>query len=474
MIRDSAQSDERKHNAADKARTRRKPAIFEFAYFPDIAGTYDELCSVALPEDWDVLDRRGGRHELLRYYLEHTFERLQREDKVVVDGGRAVFNTGLVDAHYEDIYMCFGRNPRANAPSPWIYRGLSHRGKPRYDEIRALGAARARYFQRVGDAVFDTAKPLEINYEHIICERIHRLPMTFLMRALAGSAEALAHVKAIAAAGSEREQEEIVLRDWKPFVKADRAVYSLLKRELDAARERTLRRVRLNYTVAAPAYYPRTDSMMFILPLYFLTEEEPDRILLTRPFEERNWGATILNIDDAYKRFRLIMKPSESWLGPLARRMQGGKVGTILERSAGGTVIETLRDQDARAAATPGASDPSRRTPRLWGLGLEGVKIFDGALIGRKGKDEATGREADIAIDPSEWGSETISRIQGRFSYDASRKAWTFTSLGLNESKVMRGAKEVILKKGDHAALADGDLISMGSSNDISFRLCDC
>ena len=208
--------------------------------------------------------------------------------------------------------------------------------------------------------------------------------------------------------------------------------------------------------------------MMFILPLYFLTEEEPDRILLTRPFEERNWGATILNIDDAYKRFRLIMKPSESWLGPLARRMQGG------ERSAGGTVIETLRDQDVRGAAAPSATDPSRRTPRLWGLGLEGVKVFDGALIGRKGKDGATGREADIAIDPSEWGSETISRIQGRFSYDASREAWALTSLGLNESKVMRGAKEVILKRGDRAALADGDLISMGGSNDISFRLCDC
>ena len=125
-------------------------ALERFGYL----GTWQEflatLADLALDEPWDLsgagFDADTRKFDILHNYIRYTFYRLTLEDKVGFssDEDFAVFNTGLVDKHYEDIYACFepsDPDKPEEARYPWSFSGFCTAGT---GQARQASGARAQ------------------------------------------------------------------------------------------------------------------------------------------------------------------------------------------------------------------------------------------------------------------------------------------------------------------------------------------
>jgi len=425
--------------------------LYHFAWFSRPDEAYEELRGMCLPEDWDFMDGPGRKsHWLLRNYLENTFLRLEQEGEILYgdSGAVAAFNTGLVDEHYEDIYARFTPNRNPDRQRWWFDCFLHRDGSSAYAamcrEFPRL-PDRASYFATLDDMVFDWKKGVNLNYDHIILDRIYRFPVRFLERTLGSSPAALGVVEDARKARDDAGREE-ALKKLIPMLGGDRSLYKAVQRELDAARDNVLRRVSMNYTVAVPHYYPSKGAMDFILPLFMTDEDEPDCILLVGRRGEGYYGATILETDLAYPYARLLMRPSDSWLGHMVgRRLGGGDRGDVV------TPVLTWEDPHADEA-----------TARLTGAGLEAI-VHDGDTIGRPGGRD--GAAPDILLGP---GHTKVSRIHGTFSRRG--EVWCFTDTSTNGTRVMRGDDVKRLERGEPFELRPGDGLSLAAGPYIVFE----
>ena len=81
--------------------------LFDFTY----CGNYNrhiQNLSRMVPEKWSF-----GENEdrgILKGYLEHTFQRVYEEGKVLEEDSYAIFNTGLFNYYYQPVYAFFVKN----------------------------------------------------------------------------------------------------------------------------------------------------------------------------------------------------------------------------------------------------------------------------------------------------------------------------------------------------------------------------
>lgn len=172
-----------------------------------------ELAEMALPEKWDDSNKRYGRYYILKKYMQYTFYRLLQENKVCIseDHKFAAFNTGLVNNRYDDIYACFVPNPQ-KGKEPWKFeafaiagiRGKDGYGKMLTNYFNPLPQVPA-YVEKNEDLIYDLSKDLITDYEHIIIDNMHRLPLGYLREGCYGDEEALAMIADIEVRGKSRE-----------------------------------------------------------------------------------------------------------------------------------------------------------------------------------------------------------------------------------------------------------------------------
>lgn len=316
---------------SDARRTRRVipgKALERFGYL----GTWQEflatLADLALDEPWDFsgagLDANTRKFDILHNYIRYTFYRLTLEDKVGFssDEDFAVFNTGLVDKHYEDIYACFepsDPDKPEEARYPWSFSGFCTAGTGRLGKrlVRELNPLPqpASYLERKEDLLFDLDREVVCDVHHIVVDNVHRLPVNFLRDELASSQECLGILAGIEelSDGARGERFEKL----RGVIENDTRLFNRLSTSINAAIDVAKRQVRWNYKTAVPAYYPRTNSMNLLLPLILTDSPAPDVALVVELQKSGNYqGQTIVTMAQAYRDARLLCRPYIDWLSP--------------------------------------------------------------------------------------------------------------------------------------------------------------
>jgi hypothetical protein len=235
----------------------------------------DEVAAMAIPERWSYRDYQSRQaHPILKSYLEHTLARLKLQDKIIRDEGRALFNTGLINPFFKEVYVLADLD--TEVPNRMVG------ARPVLETDRLILAAyrhrkpeMARFFEHITDVVFDP--DLEINTDdiHIIEDNFDRIPEAY--RQLS-----------------------------KP------QIFALFQAAVKFARVMAAR----NYKLIVPHVYRGT--IQFLMPIYLTGEfaGQPDFALVLEHMGDCYRGNTILTLDMAYQNARLLAKPETLWLEP--------------------------------------------------------------------------------------------------------------------------------------------------------------
>ena len=112
-----------------------------------ITGRY-RISPRIVPEKWSFGSTEDNG--ILKGYLEHTFQRVYEEGKILETDNYAIFNTGLFNRYYQPVYVYFIPNLVPDRQR-WFLEGF-------YTEYNLLKAGivdlpeRAEYVQRSGRA----------------------------------------------------------------------------------------------------------------------------------------------------------------------------------------------------------------------------------------------------------------------------------------------------------------------------------
>lgn len=259
-----------------------KSALFSFAFFPGYDNAIKYLAeNLADPEEWEFSNAQEKKYSILKNYLEHTFRKLQIEEKVAYTTGNthACFNTGLVTKNLEPIFAFFERNKNQHADKtflPFCFKAFLKESDTQF--LRAFPGKHpdiADFFQKPEDLIFNPRCQLIPQLDHIIEDNLDRFP---------------AHIQCL-------DSGEI-------------------RRRLDGAIEEIKKRIKTNYKLAVPQFY--NNRIQLLLPLNLTPgSPNPDLALAIHKISEDTYTArTCLTLKMAYNNARLIVKPQSAWLKP--------------------------------------------------------------------------------------------------------------------------------------------------------------
>lgn len=300
--------------------------MFErYVFINDWKQLLDELSEMALgDEDWDY--QRGGRSDkyILRQYLLFGFYKSWLDNLVVIENEEALFNTGLVDSSYDEIYCYLKKNTNKNDfyERPWEFACFAARGKgangKKINHSFADFPSAPSYVDvnRISDLFFDPEKELYCDYEHIIQDNLKRLPATFLKSKLCYDSEMERAISAFERSKSSADWARITRLVNEKSERGERFRRDLqngLKDAVDTAKKYC----KWNYKTAIPIYYPRNNGISLLLPLKLQTNPNSlvDVALVVECLQNGNYqGQTILTLEMAYQDARQICRPNSEWL----------------------------------------------------------------------------------------------------------------------------------------------------------------
>lgn len=256
-----------------------------YAWFPGgFAVQAMELAALAQDERWgDPESDFADDISVLLYYLSNTGRRLNEQSKIEYrTDDRAIdvaaLNTGLFTANYEPIFGFLERN-EAGQEQPWKFRAWVTGSDFR---MRSFGDAMpepATYFENPADLLYDRRLELNPRLDHIVDDSVDRYPE--------------------------------VLRSNR----------QLRRNALRGALDEALKRVQQSYKTAVPHWYwPSDDApghMQLLLPLCLVEAGRTDLALVVDRTEHGYAAYTVLPLEGAYKRARLVARPDADWLEPV-------------------------------------------------------------------------------------------------------------------------------------------------------------
>ncbi len=258
-----------------------KSELFEFAYFPNYEESIKYLAEkLADKEEGDFSDVKVKKYAILKNYLEFTFRKLKKENKVIFTKNNkfACFNTGLITDNLEDIFALFEeyKKPKTGVSSQFFFKAFVKKSDNLFlkhfsDNIPEV----AYFFDNPELLLFNPKYDLIPDIDHIISDNISRFP--------------------------------------KHLQKSDK---NQVRRQLIGAIDDVKKRVRTNYKIAVPQYY--NGKIQLLLPLHLTTgSPNPDLALVVHKLNNTTYTArTCLTLKMAYNNARLIVKPQSSWLKP--------------------------------------------------------------------------------------------------------------------------------------------------------------
>ncbi len=297
-------------------------ALRKFAYLGNGEAFLRDLAEHVQEEEWSF---EGGKpYAILHQYITYTFYRLVCQDKICIadDGSFAAFNTGLQSRRLgEDVFAyfthsgdnerspwrfsCFCSTDSGDQGERWCYKKMfSTKGEPEP----------ATYFTHMSDLLLDPDCNVQLSSDHIFHDNCDRLPMDLLKRECSINDEAMGLLAQIEAADNEHQREELFDR-LGDVICNDFDLYALLNERLDSALKRTLKRVRRNWKLAVPCFFPTRNVMSMMLPIAFKPTGDPELVLVCERTRSGDYlGQTILTLPMAYVDARLLCRPGSEWL----------------------------------------------------------------------------------------------------------------------------------------------------------------
>ena len=245
-------------------------------------------------------------HPILKNYLENTFYQLVHQGKIFIneDEEKMLFNTGLIDASFNELFLVCDIVPHSSKDSlfrqeyrsPEVYKS-SNRVFCNYSRNVPLPVA--TFYENPGDLLFNweiAQRPGGINIadEHIFRDNMNRINLGLRDPAIRFNFE----------------NPHDVARCRQMFEGALKASLELSKR---------------NYKFVAPQFWPATGKLQFLMPIYLEGVQEikseqsrdvlPPTVALSMELVHGQYiGTTILTLDMAYQNARLIARPDGFWL----------------------------------------------------------------------------------------------------------------------------------------------------------------
>ncbi len=282
-----------------------KMGKFYFKDLDDCNAFLDDLANKTIDEDWNYKKKPSRiSAPILRSYIQTLFSKLEKEreagepDKIIKsrDGSHIIFNTNLLDRFFNDEYII--AEVKKIDDTQEVYINPVRVSKDSGSELIKYGFSRnvapkpPKFFENVNEVIFHPEYYIEKSYDsltHIIEQRIDRFP---------------------------EEQKG------KTSDNLANKLYNAIDYALAIAQR--------NYKYIVPIYYPRFDTISFIMPIFLERsyKKRPDFALVLQNIppvldgdgkvvEEGYYVArTILDLEDGYQDARVIAKPDESWLNP--------------------------------------------------------------------------------------------------------------------------------------------------------------
>ena len=240
-------------------------ALSKFAFLaPNRDAFYENLAKEAMKEAWNY-PRNCKNNYLLERYLRAVFYRLKCEGKIVfsIDKKYAAINTGLVNDRYQDIFICFERNE-----SQQDCEYISTKITSAKDDVAFLGRLpkRISFFNNPLELYFDTSISINFAWKHIILDHLERYPLDFLRRNLNKSSGALFIIDRIEKEKDQEEKQQL-FKMLGEIVRNDSDCYLRIKESLESAVEIAIARIKNNFMVAVPGYYPSRNSISLFIPI---------------------------------------------------------------------------------------------------------------------------------------------------------------------------------------------------------------
>lgn len=253
----------------------RPGSLTEFALIPRIDDVLKDLAALVEQEDWGYQRTLSPRPlPILLNYIRYTYNRLAEEQKISVsdDEKSACFNTGLVTANQEPVYMLFEENKFDDKKSYWHFSRFCRKGEHYLNRFSMIPEM-AHYFDDPSKLIFDIRKELRVNVEHIVAENKERFPAPY------------------------NTMDDFPLQTF-----------------LNGAISNAKNRVQRNYKTAIPQYY--NGNIQLLLPLCISAPSKADLALITEDFGDFYRASTCLTLDMAYNNARQLARPDRDWLQP--------------------------------------------------------------------------------------------------------------------------------------------------------------
>lgn len=288
-------------------------------YFADIEwdSALEELRNLALKgEKWEFSNTK--RNFILEKYIRFTFYKASIDGLIYVNEKEdlAIFNTGLVDNIYNEIYCCFTKGRRDNKLRfSFFCTEYDNNGQMIAKRCGNLPNA-VKYINNVYDVVYDVNLELTENLEHIIKQRLYRFPFEFIVDSCRPDKEFRAYYQ-------NYEENKISDNELIDYIKNRDSLVRRIQKELNVAIENAKKRCKWNYKTAIPIYFIETNSISLMIPLC-LGDIEKDKddlaLVVQKNVTEDGYtnylGKTILTLDMAYLDARQICRPESEWLSP--------------------------------------------------------------------------------------------------------------------------------------------------------------
>ena len=232
------------------------------------------LSELAEPENWYYSSPKAPSEEankfgVLYQYINNTFEKAQKDNLILQDTSDAIFNTGLITAYGEEIYMLFEKND-SMYPSPWRLRAFLKASDRRIPEqfVDKLPGYVDYFKDHPEQMYFDPRLTIQTSMEHIIEDHFERLPAT--------------------------------LRSLEP---------STIPQILQSAMVVMRKKIQRNNRLVVPQYY--NGSITYLAPLTFGKDVIPLAIERIGNSYRVN---SVFTPGMAYCNARLLMRPESTWL----------------------------------------------------------------------------------------------------------------------------------------------------------------
>ena len=295
--------------------------LLDFADMRPFDSVISRLKDLALYEKWDLViepDSSIQRNIILKEYILFTFGKLADSKQIVVDEHKtiAIFNTGLVNRHFEPIYALFKKND-TKSKQKWKFidffvvgEGL---GKRVLDEVNAKDLPLApRYILDPCDLIYDTfkGKPSP-DYNHCIIDNIHRWPDC--VHEHEAPLEWAKIKDRITRLTTDKDRSNY-FKSFREYLKKNDKILRAYRTRFNEAIDLAVKKVSWNYKTAIPMYWPTNKRIQLLLPLCLDSEDRVDVALVTNKAKEGYTGDTILTLNMAYTKARLVCKPDSDWL----------------------------------------------------------------------------------------------------------------------------------------------------------------